>query len=162
MLTSLNRLTGMPVIWQDKTVGVVERGVPDPGARRLQGLVIRKGFQRARWVPAEKVKLLGRQCVLIGAKPENLPEEAGWKLGEAYLTTGERAGQVCDALLGGASLRLVALEISPGPLYALLGRSAYADRYRMTRQGEHGGQAMVAGLFTWAEMKERLGKEAWE
>ena len=44
MLTSLNRIAGMPVIWQDRQIGCVERAISDASARRLRGLVIRKGI----------------------------------------------------------------------------------------------------------------------
>ena len=74
MLTSLNRIAGMPVIWQDRQIGCVERAIADTSARRLRGLVIRKGIGTARWLPAGSVRLIGRRCVLAGAKPEPLPD----------------------------------------------------------------------------------------
>ena len=43
MLTSLNRMVGLPVVWQDRQLGYVERAVPDARARRLSGVVVRKG-----------------------------------------------------------------------------------------------------------------------
>ena len=52
MLTSLNRIAGMPVIWQDRQIGCVERAIADASARRLRGLVIRKGIGLARWLPS--------------------------------------------------------------------------------------------------------------
>ena len=74
MLTSLNRIAGMPVIWQDRQIGCVERAIADASARRLRGLVIRKGIGLARWLPSSSVRLVGRTCVLAGAKPEPLPD----------------------------------------------------------------------------------------
>ena len=44
MLTSLNRMVGLPVVWQDRQLGYVERAVPDARARRLSGVVVRKGI----------------------------------------------------------------------------------------------------------------------
>ena len=57
MLTSLERITGMPVVWKDQQVGLVEQAVADADAHRLCGLIIRKacavraGVQRriSRW-----------------------------------------------------------------------------------------------------------------
>ena len=39
MLTSLNRMVGLPVVWQDRQLGYVERVVPDAHARKLCGVV---------------------------------------------------------------------------------------------------------------------------
>lgn len=162
MLTSLNRIAGMPVIWQDRQIGCVERAIADASARRLRGLVIRKGIGTARWLPAGNVRLIGRRCVLAGAKPEPLPDGLTDVMMQAYLTTGERAGQVSDALFSGLTLQLVALEITPGPVYALLGRCAYTASYRVIHAGKRAGQAMVSELMTWAEFREHSRREAWE
>ena len=159
MLTSLNRIAGMPVIWQDRQIGCVERAIADTSARRLRGLVIRKGIGTARWLPAGSVRLIGRRCVLAGATPEPLPDGLTDVMMQAYLTTGERAGQVSDALFSGLTLQLVALEITPGPVYALLGRCAYTVSYRVAGDGK---QTMVSELMTWAEFRERSRREAWE
>lgn len=159
MLTSLNRIAGMPVIWQDRQIGCVERAIADASARRLRGLVIRKGIGQARWLPSSSVRLVGRTCVLAGAKPEPLPDGLTDSALQAYLTTGERAGLVSDALFSGLTLRLVALEVTPGPVYALLGRCAYTVSYRVAGDGK---QTMVSELMTWAEFRERSRREAWE
>ena len=143
MLTSLNRIAGMPVIWQNRQIGCVERAIADASARRLRGLVIRKGIGLARWLPSSSVRLVGRTCVLAGAKPEPLPDGLTDSALQAYLTTGERA----------------ALEVTPGPVYALLGRCAYTVSYRVAGDGK---QTMVSELMTWAEFRERSRREAWE
>lgn len=153
MLTSLNRMIGLPVILGDRQMGSVERAVADARARRLSGLVIRRGLGGARWVPAEGVELVGEKCVLIRRKPIRPPEknEPGGRI--ALLTTGERVGDVTDALLMGDTLRLIALEISPGPLYRLMGRSTYATSYR-ERETERA--VIVPRLITWAELNRTL------
>ena len=52
-----------------------------------------------------------------------------------------------------------ALEVTPGPVYALLGRCAYSVSYRVAGDGK---QTMVSELMTWAEFRERSRREAWE
>lgn len=155
MLTSLNRMIGMPVILGDRQLGSVELAVADAGARRLSGLVIRRGIGGARWVPAEGVELVGEKCVLIRMSPAHSPgkKEAGGRI--ALSTTGERVGEVTDALLRGDTLRLIALEVSPGPLYRIMGRSAYATVYQ-----ERAAQraVIVPRLVTWAELNRTLGE----
>ncbi|MDD3335325.1 MAG: hypothetical protein PHI98_07385 [Eubacteriales bacterium] len=159
MLTTLNRLIGMPVVWQDQQLGYVERGVTDENARRLRGVVIRRGIGAARWVPARALKLVGQRCVLVSQQPESIPEHIDMEMRQVFLTTGERIGQVSDAVLGGMSLRLMALEISQGPLYRLLGHTSYAAAYRVIHTQRSGDEVVVPELLTWAELQRRLGKE---
>lgn len=159
MLTSLNRLIGLPVVWQDQQMGYVEKGVPDQQARRLLGVVVRRGLHAAKWIPSEGLKLVGRSCVLARVKPAAMPEEAAVELKQAYLTSGERIGRVNDGVLNGQSLQLLALEISAGPFYSLMGQSVYARQYRMILRGEQKGHVVVNSLQTWAELRRELGKE---
>lgn len=155
MLTSLNRMIGLPVVLGDLRIGSVERAVPDARAQRLNGLVVRRGIGGAKWVPADAVELVGERCVLIRRKPcraPELPPEGGTV---ALSTSGERIGEVTDGLLRGDTLRVVALEVSLGPLYRLMGKSAYAVGYeaRMAQR-----TVIAPRLMTWAELTRMLGE----
>lgn len=159
MLTSLRQLEGLPVIWQDRQMGFVERVVPDPDARYLQGIILRKGLGAAKWAARERISVIGKRCVLLSGKPESLPRSPFPELKLAYLTTGERIGPITDGLLYRGSLRLMALEISPGGLQRLRGQTAYAREYCVLKEGLRQGQAMVTALQTWAELEQALRKE---
>ena len=74
MLTSLNRMVGLPVVWQDRQLGYVERAVPDARARRLSGVVVRKGIGAAKWVSSDGIAVVGSRCVLIRQKPGAVPD----------------------------------------------------------------------------------------
>lgn len=158
MLTSLNRMVGMPVVWQDTQLGYVERAIPDPRARRLAGVVVRKGIGSAKWLPSDSILVAGGQCVLASRKPGHMPDEGEGSLRRAFLTTGESAGEVTDVIILGDTLKMAALEVSPGPVYHLLGRRAYAVDFRVdaaTRPGE----VVVSRLLTWAQLRRTLGEE---
>ena len=144
MLTSLNRMVGLPVVWQDRQLGYVERAVPDARARRLSGVVVRKGIGAAKWVSSDGIAVVGSRCVLIRQKPGAVPDSQPGSLGRAFLTTGECVGEVTDMILHGDSLRLEALELSPGPVYRLLGKRAYAAQYRVGG-GSRGAKAPDMG-----------------
>lgn len=150
VLTTLNRVIGMPVILRDKCVGYVERAVPDRFYHRLEGMVVRKGIGLARWLPQADIRLIGRECVLAAQSPRRMPEAEKWHGVQAFLPTGQWTGMVSDAVVEGGSLCLVALEISKGPLYSLLGSRAYASSYRVAG---HGGGAMVQRLLTWTQLQ---------
>lgn len=154
MLTSLNRLIGTPAVWQDRRVGLVENAEADWKSGTLGGVLVRKGLGGARWVPGEEILLAGERCIVLHAKPGRLPPSRSQGFGHAFLSTGESAGEVTDVFLLGDSLRIAALEISPGPFYRLMGRCAYAAEYRLAAGG-----VMVPQLLTWAQLMSRLKEE---
>ena len=158
VLTSLNRLLGMPVVWQDRRVGCVERAVADVRTRMLDGLIVRRGIGSARWISSRDVLLVGERCVLVGCKPGTLPEKEMPEAGRAFLATGECAGDVTDVLLTGSSLRMVALEICAGPLCRLLGRRSYAVDFCVVSTAEENG-VMVAQLLSWTQLIKHLEGE---
>ena len=154
MLTSLNRLIGMPVVWQDRQVGLVEYAAADAENSCLGGLLMRKGIGGARWSPREDILLAGEHCVMLRARPGRMPEKAFPSFDRAFLFTGECVGDVTDAFIQGETLRILALEISPGPIYRLLGRCAYAPGYRMAAGG-----VRVPLLLDWRQFTNWLKEE---
>ena len=62
-------------------------------------------------------------------------------------------------MIAGATLRLVALEVSGGPIYRLLGRRGYAADYRVRGAEGKAGEVVVPKLLTWAELERLLGEE---
>jgi len=159
VLSSLRQLEGLPVVWQDRLVGFVERGVPDKNARILEGLILRKGIGSAKWADAVSISVVGKKCILLREKPKHLSGRAAPELRLAYMTTGQRIGPVTDGILSRTSLRLLALEISPGPIHHLQGKSAYAREYCVIGEGLRKGQAMISSLLSWTELETALGKE---
>ena len=158
MLTSLNRLLGMPVIWQDKRLGSVERAVTDDEGRKLAGLVVRRGIGAARWAAHEDVALLGPSCVVLRRKPVRMPDVQHRELRCVFLTSGECAGRVTDVLISAESLHLMALEICQSPLDGLAGRRSYAVRFQCGGAAEENG-VIAAQLLSWAQVKQHLKEE---
>lgn len=158
MLTTLSRMVGLPVVWRDEQLGYVERAVPNAAARRLEGLVTRKGIGKAKWFPSDAILAVGMQCVLVRRKPTRVPAGDEGSLRRAFLTTGECVGEVTDAVIEGDTLHLAALEVSAGPLYRLLGQRAYAADFRVDASTELGG-VVVPSLLSWAQLRRTLGEE---
>ena len=156
MITSLRRLVGMPVIWQDRQLGFVEQALPDGRMCALGGLMVRRGISGAKWCPAEEIAVLGTECVVISSRPRNMPPWKPQSALSACLTTGQCIGEVTDAILRDGSANFAALEISPGAFYRLLGRCAYACDYRSDPAS---GCVMIPQLLTWTQLKRRLGEE---
>lgn len=158
MLGSLNALVGLPAIWQTKRLGYVERAVVDAQRRRLDGLVIRRGIGLAHWIPYEDICLLGKSCVIVQGSPQRVPEVRKDEMHRVFLTTGECAGEVTDAVVDRHTLRIVALEVCRGPLYRLMGQRGYAVQFHLNADGET-GEVVAAGLLSWAQLQQLGGEE---
>ena len=158
MIVSLSRMTGMPAVWQDRQVGLVERAIPDACTGRLHGLMIRRGIGRAKWASADDVLLAGQSCVVLKRKPHARASHPCSELRRVFLNTGECVGEVTDVLLHGDTLALCALEVCESPLARLMGRRAYAVEYCPNRAGEPGG-VTAASLLSWAQLRSYLGEE---
>jgi uncharacterized protein YrrD len=154
MLTTLNRLTGMPVVYGGEKIGLVERAVPDRAAERLWGLVVRNGLRAAGWIPAGGVEWMGERCIAIGQQPKPLPTGLSEPVRHVCLTDGRLVGQVADHILRSDTYRIVALEVSPGPLYRLLGKNSYAREYRFEKE-----RVLVPQLLSWAQLNRLLEEE---
>lgn len=159
MLTSLQKMVGLPVIWQDRQMGYVERAVPNASAKRLGGIVVRRGLGAAKWLSPNGIAMVGEQCVLINQKPGHMPDGKECTLARAYLTTGECIGEVTDAVIEGGTLGLVALEISGGPFYRLMGRKSYAAEFRVCEAEGRQGGVVVPKLISWADLERSLREE---
>lgn len=158
MLVSLNRLRGMPVIWQARSVGQVERAVADVRSRMLEGLVVRRGIGTARWCPRWDVLLVGERCVLLHHKPGGLPEGDLPEMGQAFLADGGCAGEVTDMLICAQNLRLAALEICSGPFYRLMGKRGYAVDFCVD-SADRSENVIVPRLLSWTQLTTHLEGE---
>ena len=154
MLTSFNRMTGQPVVWCDRQIGYVERAVADVRAMCLEGVVVRKGFCSAKWVPRDGVLLAGERCVVLNAAPRRMPKAEQMQVRRAILTTGGLAGDVSDVILEGDTLRIAALEVAQGPLAWLTGRRVYAAEWRLCARDE----VIVPSLLSWKQLLTLLGE----
>lgn len=157
MLTSLNRLTGLPVIWRDRQLGYVERAVANVNSMRLDGVVVRRGIGSARWAPADGILLAGRQSVVLSRQPVKMPQQQAEQIRRAVLTSGCCVGEVSDVVICGDTLRIAGLEVSQGPVYRLLGRRAYTPSCRLNAYGEP-GEVVVPQLLSWAQFLTQLGE----
>ena len=137
-MTGLKKMIGLPVIREGKTIGAVMRGVLSQDGRRLRGIVMRGGLMGARWLPRERIALVGRVSVIAEGKPERVPKDAVYRLFRVTDPEGARLGVVTDALLHEDTLRVAALEISAGPLDDLIVGRFYATAFTVRPAGETG------------------------
>ena len=157
MLTSLNRMTGLPVVWQERQLGHVERAVADLNSMYLDGVVVRRGIGSARWAPRAGIVLIGQNSVILSQPPVRLPTRQIVEKHRTLSTGGGSAGMVSDVILSGDTLRIAALEISQGPIYRLMGRCVYAPCEWANNSGEQ-RQVVLPPLLSWMQLLSRFGE----
>ena len=154
MLTSVRRLIGMPVLFREKEMGYVEQA--HAGQGRLEGVVVRRGIGSARWLAAEEILMMKRDCIIASRKPSQLPPLCRKRAERACMTDGQCLGEVSDWILVDGKLSFAALEVSPGPIYRLLGRCGYACEFH---RDPSSGNVIVPRLLSWSQLKRQLGEE---
>ena len=143
-------MIGLPVIIEGKTAGNVMRGVLTEDGKCLRGLVMRGGIRGARWLPREQISLIGRFSVIAEGKTSRLPRRADYRLFRVSDPEGTRLGVVTDALLNEETLRVMALEISAGPLDDLLDGRWYATAFTVHAGKTRGHVTIPQG---WKEVE---------
>lgn len=112
----LGSVTGLPVILEGHRLGQVEQAVLTRDGRQLRGLVVRRGFGVARWLAMDQVKVLGQVAVIAACMPIKLPRDACFSLGIVRDTAGLALGRVTDAYLSPEDHRVLAIEMTLGPI----------------------------------------------
>lgn len=155
MYISLSRLTGMPVVWQDRQMGYVERAEVDDELSHMCGVVVRKGIGTARWVSCDNMLLADSRCVRSRVRPGRVPACGSAQRRQVYLHTGQCAGEVTDLFIRADTFRVAALEVCQGPLYRLAGQRAYAPGFSVGMNG----MVTAHKLLSWAQLVKQLGEE---
>ena len=134
----LKKMIGLPIIFEEKNLGNVLRGVLSEDGKSLRGIVIRGGMKGERWLPREKISLIGQFSVIADGKPQRLPRDSDYHLFRVTDEDGARLGIVTDALLQNDTLRVAALEISAGPLDDLFNGRWFATNFSVRSLGGTG------------------------
>ena len=133
-MRTLRALIGMPVVCGRRRIGRALRGQLSEDMLALQGIWISAGIRGTRFVPAERLELLGRVFVMaedsgrrgrMGRDP--LPARA-------VSTDGRRLGAVTGAGIDEVTFAVTALELSAGLWDDLARRRQWVARYTVNRE----------------------------
>ena len=113
-MSNLRGLIGMPVVCGAQRVGHVAQAELDEDLRTLRGLWVSAGARGTRFIPAERVGLLGETAVLADDCGRRGRLKAAPLFLRAVSTDGRRLGAVTDAELDPLTLGVTALELSAG------------------------------------------------
>ena len=134
-MRNVRGLIGMPVVCQGRRCGRVLRAELAGDLMRLDGLWVGAGLRGARFIPAERLELLGSAAVIADSagarrrmKPSILPMRA-------VSSDGRRLGAITGAEIDALSFQVTSLELSAGVWDDLVRGRARVCRYTVNRKG---------------------------
>ena len=130
----LGALIGLPVICGKQRIGRVTRVELDPDLRALRGIWVTTGLRSARFIPAERIQLLGQAVVLTDDRGKRGHPGESRLFRRAVSTDGRRLGAVTGVLLDPLTLGVTALELSAGVWDDLLYPRQLVRRYKVDPQ----------------------------
>jgi len=139
----MQRMIGLPVILGQKKVGLISDVRLTPNGQELSGLMVRSGLSGPKWVAREHIRILGGVSVLADAPVGRVPGGVGCRLGQVCDTSGLKLGSVTDVWIDPESFRVLAIEVSNGPLDDLLEGRVWIRRFSV--QPENGRVLVPCG-----------------
>ena len=127
-MRKLRSLTGMSVVCGSHRIGRLLRAELTADLRQLSGIWVGAGLMGTRFIPAERLEMLGRVAVMADDRGRRGSMRSRPLLKRAVSTDGRRLGAITGAEIDERSFGVIALELSAG-LWDDLAR----HRQRVTR-----------------------------
>ena len=113
-MRKLRALIGMPVVCGNRRIGRVLRADLGRDLRTLDGIWVGAGLRGTRFIPVEKLQLLGRAAILADDWGQRGRPGTAPPLRRAVSTDGRRLGAITGAEIDELTLSVAALELSRG------------------------------------------------
>lgn len=113
-MRSVRGLVGMPVVCEGKRFGRVLRADLAADLRRMDGVWVGAGLRGARYIPAERLQMLGKVAVHADCPGQRRRMQPAALPMRAVSTDGRRLGAVTGADVDELSFQVQALELSAG------------------------------------------------
>ena len=107
-------LVGMPVVCEGRRVGRVLRADLSGDLTRMEGVWVGAGIRPARYIPSERLQMLGRVAVMADCGGERKKLAPPPLPARALSTDGQRLGAVTGAEVDELTFRVASLELSGG------------------------------------------------
>ena len=113
-MRKLRSLTGMSVVCGSRRIGRLLRTELTADLRQLSGIWVGAGLIGTRFIPAERLEMLGRVAVMAEDRGKRRPMRSSPLLKRAVSTDGRRLGAITGAEIDELSFGVIALELSAG------------------------------------------------
>lgn len=135
-MRKLRGLMGMPVVCEGRRYGRVLRADLSGDLTRMEGVWVGAGLRGARYIPSERLQLLGSVAVMAdcgGDRRKLTPSPLPMR---ALSTDGQRLGAVTGAEVDELTFRVEALELSAGVWDDLISGRRRVARWTVSEAGE--------------------------
>ena len=133
-MRNVRGLIGMPVVCGGRRFGRVLRAELADDLTRLEGIWVGAGLRGARFIPAERLELIGSVAIHADGPGARRRMRAQPPLRRAIASDGRRVGAVTGAEVDELSFRVTALEVSAGVWDDLVRRRRRVSRYTVNRR----------------------------
>lgn len=129
-------LIGLPVILGSRELGRVSAVAPEDDLRALRGIYFSCGFMGTRFVPRDKLDLIGDVAVLVHAPGRKSPPCAQSMPRRALSPDGKRLGAITDAIVDEETFAIPMLELSGGYFDDLTRGRERVGAFSVTQNGD--------------------------
>lgn len=113
-MRKLRSLTGMSVVCGSRRIGRLLQAELTADLRQLSGIWVGAGLMGTRFIPAERLEMLGEVAVMADDRGRRRPMRSRPLLKRAVSTDGSRMGAITGAEIDELSFAVCALELSEG------------------------------------------------
>ena len=113
-MRKLRSLTGMSVVCGSRRIGRLLQAELTADLRQLSGIWVGAGLMGTRFIPAERLEMLGEVAVMVDDRGRRRPMRSRPLLKRAVSTDGRRMGAITGAEIDELSFAVCALELSEG------------------------------------------------
>lgn len=133
-MRNVRGMIGMPVVCEGRRLGRVLRAELAEDLARLEGLWVGAGLRGTRFIPADRLELIGTVSVMADSIGARKRMGGPPPLLRAVSSDGRRLGAVTGAEVDELSFQVTALELSAGLWDDLIRRRRRVTRYTVNRE----------------------------
>ena len=133
-MRTIRGLIGMPVVCRSRRLGRLIQAELEDDLSRLRGIWVGAGLRGARWIPAERLEMLGQVAVLSDDCGARRRMRFCPLLRRATAIDGTRLGAVTGAEIDEISFAVTALELSRGLWDDLMSHRQRVERFTVNRE----------------------------
>ena len=154
-MRKLRSLTGMAVVCGSRRIGRVLQAELTADLRQLAGIWVASGLLGTRFIPAERIELLGQVAVMADDRGKRRPMQVRSLFKRAVSTDGRRMGAITGAEIDELSFAVCALELSAGLWDDLAYRRRRVTRYTVNPDN---GEIVIGPAEAMREEGEHEGR----
>ncbi len=133
-MRTVRGMLGMPVVCDGRKIGRMIQADIAEDFRQLDGIWLNAGLRGARYIPSDRLEMIGKACIISDDRGGKKPMRAQPVFRRAVSTDGQRLGAITGAEIDEITFSVTALELSAGLWDDLLWRRQRVTRFAVNRE----------------------------